>query len=193
MTLDDPTDGPVDHARASSRTIWLAFLGGVSVFGILGLVFGLLVSPAEYKGCTDTPMPGLYADLLIPLHLLAQVALSALIAWLAAARAPERRPGRRTVVVLAAAGAFTAVSFVWSAPLAAWGMVALLAGGSVVLPAICLVSVIRATLIRVRVAPEARAGAYARLVQMLLWVALIIALPATFAGAWVNAVGLFCF
>ncbi len=181
-----PADAPL------KRPALLALAGGWAVIGSLGLLFGLLVSPRKPDGCTTGLYPGLYADLLVPMHLTAFAALVLLVGWLDAQRRGGR-PHRWTVRALAVMTALVLVSLLWPW-LMTWPAIVSLV---MVVPAGAVLAVVVLWLAvgaqRSRAEADVRWERHASTVQVTLWALLGLALPAVFAGSYVNGAGLFCF
>lgn len=176
---------------ASLRSVTLRAVGGaVAVFAALVLVFGALLEPGEVDGCMVGLHPGPYADALIPAHLAAFALLAALVARLAAARSA----GPWTPRALAALTAFVLAAVAWH-PLMDWPAIAALiaivpVGGSLLLAGVVHTAITART---ASLSPAQRWERHALAAQVLLWAALVLALPAHFAGAYLNSAGLFCF
>lgn len=118
----------------------------------------------------------------MPAHLAAYLVLVGLIVW-------SRPPGRAARMVLGVTAVIVLVSFAWPVPvalIAGFAMVlAVPVGGGLLITAGVLAY-------RARRAPDGRAR-QDRIAHALLWLGLLLALPATFAGAYVNGAGFFCF
>ena len=141
----------------------------------LWVAYGIVLDPGPPPGgsCTTGLYPGAYGDSLVPVHLVAYAVFVGLIVW-------SGPPGRVAIWALAGTAVVVLVSLVWSGPVVVLGIVALIASVPVAIAAAVL---LWAVLRRGR----------ADLVHVLLWTGLVIGLPATFMGAYLNGAGLFCF
>lgn len=143
---------------------------GGAALGALWVVFGGLVEPDKAQGCASGLEPGLYGDLLVPLHALAFAVLAALV-W-------RGDPRPRTARILAA--------------LAAVGILALLvdvvAG---VLFWVAVLGIVPGSLVAAGFAAARRRHPGTE--QWLLWFLLAAALPATLAFSYLHGASLFCF
>lgn len=185
------TPPPAERLR---RAVVLTAVTISGVFAALVLLFGSVLEPAEnFEGCSTGLYPGPYADAIVPARLLAFAILAALVGWVSAQRRPTRRPGRVTLVVLAAMGVFALAATVRH-ELMDWPALAALI---VVLPlgALAAVAALINTVIVIRSGgpPEQGWARHAALAQWAAWLVLAVGLPATLAGVWTNGAGLFCF
>jgi hypothetical protein len=150
-----------------------ATVAGVVV--LLGLTFWVLLEPPTTERCHTSLPSGPYADALLPLHLVAAVALAAAALWL--------NRGRLTIAALTAVAIYVVVCLIDHAAFAPVGLVTYV----LTLPAAAIVVLVTGV----------RAGLARRLdslaAQALVWTALLIVLPGHFVMAWSQAVDLFCF
>ena len=138
-----------------------------------------MLEPDKEGSCVTGLYPGTYRDALVPAHLAAYVVLAGLIAWSQPLEGLTRTGlGLTALVVL--------VSPFWERPLGAIGVVALVLS----VPAGMVAIGLGAMLLRGKAKGEREARDLAR---TLMWMALLIGLPATFTGAYVNGAGVFCF
>ena len=156
----------------------LAVLGALAVLGTLLVAFGIVLEPGGNDGgsCTTGLYPGTYGDALVPMHLAAYLVLAWLIAW-------WRPPGRVTGWALAATALVVVVSLVWPGPAVILGVIGIVAS----------VPVGIAALIGLGLLFSGRTGKPEQTANALLWTAMLVGLPATLIGAYVNGAGLFCF
>jgi hypothetical protein len=136
---------------------------------VLGLTFWVVLEPRTTDSCNTSLLPGPYADALVPLHVLAAVALG-VCAWLLS-------PRRRTAIALGGVAIYLIASLIDQDVF----FVAAIAGIVLAVPA-AAVGVIRASVRR------DRAGA-----QVLVWLALLLVLPGHFIAAWDRGAQWFCF
>jgi hypothetical protein len=153
-----------------SRRSLAALVAGAAVFGVLGLVFGLLVEPSDDRGCTSDLHPGTYRDLFAPVHLAAYLVLCWLILW-------TRPPSRAVRLTLGVITAFVVLGPLWDGPLMVAGVLGLILcvpagfGGLIVLT----------------VRRDDRSA------HLALWIALLVLLPAAYMGAFIQGSGVICF
>ena len=141
----------------------------------LWVAFGLVLEPGEDAGsCTAGLRPGAYGDALVPAHLAAYLLIAGAIAW-------SHPPGLLTRLGLGASALVVLVSFASTGPIMILGIAGIVGA----LPAGVYTVIALVTLARGRGGEETA--------RSLLWIALLVALPATFLGAYVNGAGLFCF
>ena len=161
----------------TARTRTALIVAGAALVGLWVTYGAVLEGGPEDPGgsCTTGLYPGLYGDSLIPAHLAAYLVIVAAIVW-------SRPPGRVERVVLPATGVVVLVSLAWPGPIAILGLAGLLLS----IPAGVAAIVLVALMAYGRADREQAARA-------LLWIGLLVALPATFLGAYLNGAGLFCF
>jgi hypothetical protein len=171
-----------------------AVIGSSAVAGAAGLglalVFGVLLEPGGQGGgsCQTGLYPGTYADLLLPLHLLAFAALAA--GLIALARSLGHL--RVTAVALGVAAAYAAACIAYPHLFGTYAVVALVLS----IPATLGMTV--ALGLQLRAArgdptPELRWRRFARVSWLGQWIALAVLLPGAYAFAWLNGAGVFCF
>jgi hypothetical protein len=171
-----------------------AVIGSSAAVGAAGLglvlAFGVLLEPGgQGSGSCQTGLyPGTYADLLLPLHLLAFAALAAALVALA------RPLGhlRMTVVALGLAAAYVAAGIAHPPLFGPYAVVVLVLS----IPATLGMTV--ALGLQLRAArgdptPELRWRRFARVSWIGQWIALAVLLPGGYAYAWLNGAGVFCF
>jgi protein-S-isoprenylcysteine O-methyltransferase Ste14 len=176
-------------SRASRRApVWspaltprtrLALLCTLATLVALWIAFGLVLEPEKEGSCVTGLYPGTYRDALVPAHLAAYLVLVGLIAW-------SHPPSSTTTVGLGLTALLVLISPLWFGPLLLLGLVAIVLS----FPAGIVAVVFGVMLVRGKGKGEHQADDLAR---TLIWMALLIALPATFMGAYVNGAGVFCF
>jgi hypothetical protein len=142
--------------------------------GALGLAFWVALEPRSTGSCNTSLLPGAYSSALIPLHLLAAVALGACVLWLSR--------GRYTVAAVAATGVYVVVCLIAHAAFAPAAVAGVVLGWPAAI-AVPLVLGVRAWLAK----GVDRFGA-----QVLVWTALLIVLPGHFVAAWSRGAEWFC-
>jgi hypothetical protein len=166
----------------AQRSPAIAFaVGTLALLGVIALFQVVLEAPSSTP-CSSSLAPGPFRAALVPAHLAAAAILMACLYQLGA-----NRRG------LAAASVFALVSLLIPGVFGLVGFAALLVAqmlGLLAIPAllICTVVVMRA----VR-DPAERRAALTSTARTALWLALVVALPANLASAWLSGVSLFCF
>jgi lysylphosphatidylglycerol synthetase-like protein (DUF2156 family) len=183
-----------ESATRSRRAVKVTVTVLAGVFGGLALLFGALLETGEnLDECSTGLYPGTYADAIVPAHLLAFACLASLVAWLSAQRSATGRPGRATLVVLAALTLFALAATLhhqlmdWPALI---GLIIAIPLGGLAVTAGLINTVI---VLRSRRPPAQGWERHARVAQIAAWLALVVGVPAALAGAWTNDAGLFCF
>jgi hypothetical protein len=171
-----------------------AVIGSSAVAGAAGLglalVFGVLLEPGRQGSgsCQTGLYPGTYADLLLPLHLLAFAALAGALLALA------RQLGHLhlTAIALAAAAGYAVACLAHPALFGPYAVASL----ALSIPTALGMSVALGLQIRAGrrdPTPELRWRRFARVSWMGQWLALGVLLPGAYAFAWLNGAGVFCF
>jgi hypothetical protein len=140
---------------------------------VLGLAFWVVLEPRATASCNTSPLPGAYSDALIPLHVIAAVALGACLLRLSR--------GRWTVTALAVAAVYLIACLVDHDVFLPAAIAGLLAWPALV---VLLVVGVRARLSR---------GFDVLGAQVVAWTALLVVLPGHFDAAYTRAAQLFCF
>jgi hypothetical protein len=145
------------------------------------VTFWIALEPVAVDGCHTSLAPSTFRDALIPVHVAAAAVLSACVLALSTRRG--------TLAGLAIGWTYVLASLAHHDLFGVLGLVAVVAA-----PTIGLLGVL-ALLVRTLVA--LRAGAdwsdHALSVQVVLWGALVIGLPANLAYAWSAGADFFCF
>lgn len=184
--------------RGLRRPALVAIALAVGCIAVPVLVFALILDPGGDRGCSTELPDGTYADLLLPVHVAAFAVLAATALWLGARRSPGGRVPRQVVLPLVVLAAVLACALIsdWMAALI--GAAAVLAIIPLAL-ALAVNGLVEYAAGRRRARTgEARDEAQrwedrARAAQGLLWAALAIGVPASYAIAYVNGASLFCF
>jgi hypothetical protein len=180
-----------DAATMPVRRIALSSLAAVTLVAAAVLMtFWVALRPVDVGGCHTSLAPSAFTSALIPVHVVAAAVLSAFAWALSARRRGRTLPGRPTLYALIAGWAYVLAS------LAKHGLFGLLAiTAMVAAPTIGVLGAL-ALLVRTLIALRAPAPAWsdhAFSVQVLLWGALLIGLPANLAYAWSGGADIFCF
>jgi hypothetical protein len=155
----------------------------------LALAFGVLLHPEPPPGCATGLYPGAYGRALVPAHLGAFVVLAALAGWLGARRDGRRRPPARAAGALGAMLLAVALLALWPALWLAPLVLGPVAGVALVVAgALHTLATARADL-----NDAERWRRHAWVAEGALWTAVVLVLPALFAGFWLHGSGLFCF
>jgi hypothetical protein len=172
------------------RRVTLSSLAVVLVVAAALIVtFWVALEPVQIEGCHTRLAESTFKSALIPVHV-AAMAVLAVFAWLISARRRGRAlPGHPTLGALAAGWLYVAASLADHDLFGLLGLVAVVAA-----PTVGLLGVV-ALLVRTLVALRGGAdwGDHAFSVQVLLWGALVIGLPANLAYAWSSGADFFCF
>jgi hypothetical protein len=161
-------------------------VGALALAGVV-VLFQSILEPVR-DGCNTSLVPSTFATALAPAHVAAAGVLAACI-W--AMSGP--RPGPWTRWGLAAALTFALVSVAVPGVFAPVGFVAVFAAptlGSVAVLALLIRALVTA---RSGGARAERARAHAQTARWLLWLGLLLGLPASVAHAWLSGASAFCF
>jgi hypothetical protein len=161
-------------AIGSSAAVAAAGLG-------LVLAFGVLLEPGGQGAgsCLTGLYPSTYADLLLPLHLLAAAVVAG--ALLVLARRLDRV--RSTAIALGLAGAGLAAALAFPPLFGYYGLAAL------------VLSIPLSLALALGLTLGGRAGwqRFAHVSWAGQWVVLVVLLPGSYAYAWLNGAGAICF
>jgi len=158
---------------------------------VLWVLFGIIISPGSPDGCTTGLYEGAYADLLVPLYLLAFAVMAAATGWLARQRSPHQRVDRGTVLGLGLCCAYVLAAFAFHV-LVGWPAFVALVGIVPLAFTFALGAVIHTVITRrARLNVDESWRRHAIVGQIGLWLGLTFGLLATFAGSYVN--NAFCF
>jgi hypothetical protein len=146
-------------------------LAGVAL--VLGLAFWVVLQPRSTSSCNSSLLPGAYSDALIPLHVVAAIALGACLLILSR--------GRWTVAGVAVAAVYLIACLLDHDVFMPAAIAGLLAWPALV---VLLVVGVRARLAR---------GFNVLGAQVVLWTALLVLLPGHFDAAYTRGAQLFCF
>jgi hypothetical protein len=161
-------------------------VGALALAGVV-LLFQAILEPVR-DGCNTSLIPSTFATALVPVHLAAAVVLAACI-WTASGP----RPGPWTRRGLAATLTFALVCVAVPDVFGIVGFVAVFAApmlGPVALLALLIRAAVTARSGR---APAERARAHAQTARGLLWLGLLLGLPASVSYAWLSGASAFCF
>ncbi|MBA2793263.1 MAG: hypothetical protein H0U32_04610 [Thermoleophilaceae bacterium] len=188
-----PSDSPAAPFARLRRALGISYAASGSSLVVLWVLFGLIIPPGSPDGCTTGLYEGTYADLLVPLHLLAFAVMAAATGWLARERSPERRVGRGTVLALCVCCAYVLAASAFHI-LAGWpAIVALLGVGPLAFTFVVGALIHTVITRRAPLTADERWRRHALVGQAGLWLGLTFGLLATFAASYVNNAGLFCF
>jgi hypothetical protein len=172
---------------AARRLTFLPLAIGALAFAAVVVLFQSVLEPVTDDGCNTSLMPSTFASALAPAHVVVAAVLAACI-W--AMSGP--RPGPWTRRGLAAALAY-AVACLVPGVFAPVGFVAVFAAPTIGSLAV-LALLIRTLVIALRGgAGGERTRAHAETARLLLWLGLLLGLPASAAYAWLDGVSVFCF
>jgi hypothetical protein len=161
-------------------------VGALALAGVV-VLFQSILEPVR-DGCNTSLVPSTFASALVPVHLAAAVVLAACI-WAVSGPSPGPWTRRGLAAVLTYALVGVAVPDVF-APV---GFVVVFAAPT--LGPLAVLALLIRTVVTARSggAPAERARAYAQTARGLLWLGLLLGLPASLAYAWLSAVSVFCF
>lgn len=190
-----PTVGSVSVAEPTRPPVRAAVLFAVAamaaVAAALAVVFWAVLEPVRGSGCNTTLPAGAFRDALGPAHAAAAAALGALIWRLDARRSASGRARLATRIALAVIGAFTVACLIWPALFGSPALIALIASVPLGVALTFTIAVRTALIARQRLADPWPAHAVS--VQVLLWAALCVGLPAHLTAAWASGASFFCF
>jgi uncharacterized membrane protein len=167
------------------RATCTALAGAGAAAAAVGLAFWVVLQPAESVSCNTALLDSAFKTALAPVHVAAAAVLSACLLVLSRGRPTAFALGAVWAGVLAG----LAVPAVF-APFAVAGAVL----GPTLGPLALLVLLVRTVLLeRSSAPPEQRWADHARTAQILLWGALLVGLPASYAHAWLSGASFFCF
>ena len=173
---------------AARRPTLLPLAVGALALAAVVVFFQAILEPGMADGCNTSLVPSPFATALAPAHLAVAMVLAACIWAMSGAS-----PGPWTRWGLAAALSFALVSAAVPGVFAPVGFVVAFAA-----PPLGLLAVV-ALLIRTVVtersgrSPADRVRAHAQTARGLLWLGLLLGLPASFTYAWLSGAGAFCF
>ncbi|HEY3187147.1 MAG TPA: hypothetical protein VGJ70_06715 [Solirubrobacteraceae bacterium] len=164
------------------------------------MTFWVLLHPAPTEGCTATLPASAFRSALAPVHIAAAAVLSVCLALLSASLRGAR-PGAPTLSGLGATWAYVAICLADEDLFGAACMIGLVAASTVGLVAASTVGLVAVLALLIRMLltlrsslpAAARWRAHGFSLQVLLWGALVVGLPARFALAWLSGADLFCF
>ncbi len=183
---------PPPPAPRVKRALAISYAASGGALVVLWVLFGLVIQPGSPDGCTTGLYEGTYADLLVPLHLLAFAVMAAATGWLARQRSPLRRVGRDTLLALGFCCTYVLAAIRFH-DLIGWPAVIVLIGVGPLAFAFALGALIHAALTRKAQLPDDERWRRHGLVgQIGLWLGLTFGLMATFTASYINNAGLFC-
>jgi hypothetical protein len=172
------------------RTVLVSSVAVAGAGLMLALTFGVLLEPGQAGdgSCRTGLYPGDYADLLLPMYL---VALAVLLVALAAL---SRRLGhkRAAAIVLPAAAIYVGACIAYPPVFGPYGLVAMILS----IPAVVTLAIalpLQVAAARREPSDELRWARLARASWAGQWTALIVLLPGAYAYAWLSGAGVFCF
>ena len=161
-------------------------IGALALAGVV-VLFQSILEPVR-DGCNTSLVPSTFESALAPAHLAAAGVLAACI-WVISGP----RPGPWTRRGLAAALTYALVSVAVPELFEPIGFVAVFAAPTVGLLAVLALAIRALVTAGSSLAPAERARAYAQTARWLLWLGLVLGLPASVAYAWLSGVSVFCF
>ena len=167
---------------ARQPTLLPLAIGALALAGVI-VLFQSILEPARYDGCNTSLVPSTFASALVPAHLAAAVVLAACI-WVVSGP----RPGPWTSSGLAAALTYALASVAVPDLFQLVGFVAVF-----VAPTLGSLAVLALLVRAVVTAPAERARAHAQTARWLLWLGLLLGLPASLSYAWLSGANAFCF
>jgi hypothetical protein len=171
---------------ARQLTLLPLAIGALTLAGVV-VLFQSILEPVR-DGCNTSLIPSTFASALVPAHLAAAAVLAACI-WTVSGP----RPGPWTRRGLAAVLTFALVCVVAPGVFELVGFVAVFAApilGSLAVLALAIRALLTAGS---SLAHAERAGVYAQTARWLLWLGLVLGLPASVAYAWLSGASAFCF
>ena len=171
---------------ARQPTILPLAIGALALAGVV-VLFQSILEPVR-DGCNTSLIPSPFATVIVPAHLAAAVVLAGCI-WVISGPLP----GPWTRRGLAAALTFAVVSVAVPGVIELVGFVMVFAAPTLGSAAV-LALAIRALATERSDRPRAeRTRAHAQTARWLLWLALLVGLPASFTYAWLSGASVFCF
>ena len=161
-------------------------VGALALAGVVVLFQAILVPVTD--GCNTSLIPSTYASALAPAHVVAAAVIAACI-WVLSGP----RPGPWTRWGLAAALTFALVSAAVPGVFAPVGFVVAFAAPTLGLLAVVALLIRTVVTERSGRSPAERARAHAQTARGLLWLGLLLGLPASFTFAWLSGASAFCF
>ena len=171
---------------ARQPTLLPLAVGALAFAGVV-VLFQSILEPVR-DGCNTSLIPSTFATALVPAHLAAAAVLAACI-WVVSGP----RPGPWTRRGLAAALAFAVVCVAVPDIFEPVGFVVVFTAptlGSAAVLALLIRALVTA---RSEMAPGERARTYAQTARWLLWLGLLLGLPASVTYAWLSGASVFCF
>jgi hypothetical protein len=172
---------------AARPTPFVPLAVGALALGGVVILFQSILEPVR-DGCNTSLVPSTFATALVPAHLAAAVVLAGCI-W--AISGPD--PGPWTRRGLAAALTYAVASAAVPALFTPVGFVAVFAAPTVGSLAVLALAIRTLVTMRSGWPAAERAREHAKTARWLLWLGLLLGLPASVAYAWLNAVSVFCF
>ena len=172
---------------AARRTTLLPLAVGALALGGVVVLFQSILEPVR-DGCNTSLVPSTFATALVPAHLAAAAVLAACI-W--AMSGPDPDPWTRRG--LAAALLYALASAAVPALFAPVGFVIVFTAP--ILGSLAVLAMAIRTLATMRSGwpADERAREHARTACWLLWLGLLLGLPASLSYAWLSAASVFCF
>jgi hypothetical protein len=173
---------------AARRPTFLPLVVGALALAAVVVLFQSILEPVTTDGCNTSLVPSTFATVLGPAHLAAAVVLAACI-WAMSGPRPGPWIRRGLAAALTYALACAAVPGVFAPA----GFVVVFA--TPVLGPLALLALLIRTVVTARSGwvPAERAAAHAETARWLLWLGLLLGLPASASFAWLSGVSLLCF
>jgi hypothetical protein len=171
---------------ARRQTLLPLAVGALAFAGVL-VLFQSILEPVR-DGCNTSLVPSAFASALVPVHLAAAVVLAGCI-WVISGP----RPGPWTRRGLAAVLAYALVSVVVPDLFALVGFAMVFVGPTLGSAAVLALAIRALLTARSGQDPAERSRTYAQTARWLLWLGLLVGLPASLSYAWLDGVSVFCF
>jgi len=172
---------------AARRPTLLPLAVGAVELAAVVVFFQTILEPVR-DGCNTSLIPSTFATALAPAHLAVAMVLAACIWAMSGAG-----PGPWTRWGLAAALTFALVSAAVPGVFAPVGFVVAFAAPTLGLLAVVALLIRTVVTERSGRSPAERARAHAQTARGLLWLGLLLGLPASFTFAWLSGASAFCF
>lgn len=159
----------------------------------LVLTFWVVLHPVELTSCNSSLPDSNFKRALIPAHLIAALVASACLWMVSAARRGEDMPGAGTLVALGLAWIYIGVSIADPDVFAIAAIVGIFGAPTLGLAIVGVLGVRAIITSKSKQPVESRWADHARSMQVLLWVGLLLGLPANLSYAWLSGASPFCF
>lgn len=159
----------------------------------LVLTFWVVLHPVALQSCNSSLPDSDFKRALVPAHLIAAFVASACLWLVSAARRGKDMPGAATLIALGLVWTYIGVSLADQDVFAIAALIGIFGAPTLGLVIVCVVAVRAVTTAKSGAAEEARWAEHARSMQILLWTALVLGIPANLSYAWLSGASPFCF